>query len=133
MPVIAISMLRGRPPEQKQAVMFAVRDALRDVYAMQESSYSIRVFEFDPEDFYLPPPKTPRYLLVELDCFPRRDTPEEMLQRAFPSRDIQAKARLQRAMLENLAAAGEDAGQVLIVMREPPMENWGFLEKLQRS
>lgn len=112
MPAIAIHMVRGRSLEQKRSVQFAVRDALRDVFSMSEQSYSIRLFEFDQEDFYLPPPKTSEYLLIEIDCFPGRD--EAM------------KASLFEVMLENLTKAGESSDQALIVIREPAMENWGF-------
>ncbi|NCE64985.1 hypothetical protein D1159_10400 [Pseudoflavonifractor sp. 524-17] len=115
MPVLTVSMRRGRTPEQKQTIVGCVRAALQEGLALEDDSYSIRLLEFAPEDFYLPPPKTEGYLLVEMDC--------------FPGRDLRCKEGFSAILLEKLAQAGEDPNQVLSLIRELPLENWGYAEK----
>lgn len=115
MPVISISMRRGRTPEQKQRLITAVCTALEEAFELEDKSYSVRLFEFAPEDFYLPPPKNEGYLLIEMDC--------------FPGRDQRRKDQFFNALLTKLESAGEDPGQVLAQIRESPMENWGYAGK----
>ena len=45
---------------------------------------------------------------------------------AFPGRSAEAKRRLYEAIVRNLAAEGVPAQDVLVVLTEPPMENWGM-------
>lgn len=115
MPVITLSMRRGRTPEEKSRLVDCVRGALKQAFQMEDDSYSVRLLEFSPEDFYLPPPKTGRYLLVEVDC--------------FPGRTVRQKEVFSAALFSLLEQAGEDPGQALTLIREPPMENWGYRGK----
>ena len=115
MPVLTITMRRGRTPEQKQRLVAAACTALQESFALKDSSYSVRVLELAPEDFYLPSPKTERYVLVEVDCFAGR---EQHLKDGFSA-----------TLLQRLAEAGEDPSQVLSLIRESPMGNWGYQGK----
>lgn len=115
MPVLTISMCKGRTPDQKTRLRDAVRTALQETLCREGSNYSIRMMEFTPEDFFLPPPKTEAYLLFEVDCFPGR---EESLKNHF-----------YQSILTGLQEIGEDPEQALILIREPPLENWGYAGK----
>ena len=115
MPILTISMRRGRTPEQKQRLVTAACTALQESFALKDSSYSVRLLELGPEEFYLPPPKTEGYVLVEVDC--------------FAGREQYLKDRFSAALLQRLAEAGEDPGQVLSLIRESPVGNWGFQGK----
>jgi phenylpyruvate tautomerase PptA (4-oxalocrotonate tautomerase family) len=44
----------------------------------------------------------------------------------FPGRSLDAKRKLYRLVVEGLKAAGVARDRVLIVLHEPPLENWGI-------
>lgn len=115
MPVLKISMIKGRTPAQKQALIQVAAAAMTEAFELPDSSYSVRLCEFSQADFYLPPPKTAAYLLIEADCFPGRSGAQK---NAFYKKALSALAKM-----------GEDPEQVLILLREPSMENWGYAGK----
>lgn len=115
MPVLTISMCKGRTPYQKARLKNAVCTALQETFCKADNSYSIRMMEFTPEDFFLPPPKTQGYLLFEVDCFPGREESQ--------------KNQFYQSILAGLQEIGEDPEQALILIREPPLENWGYAGK----
>ena len=71
-----------------------------------------RIVEHDPENFEIPPGASQRYTLIEIT--------------AFPGRSATAKRSLYEAIVRNLATAGVPAQDILVVLHEPPMENWGI-------
>ena len=43
----------------------------------------------------------------------------------FPGRSLEAKKRLYRLLVDRLEALGTPRRDVVIVLHEPPIENWG--------
>lgn len=115
MPVVTISMRRGRTPVQKQCVITAVCTALEEALEVENTNNCIRMFEFAPEDFYLCPSPNEGYLLIEIDC--------------CPGRNQDRKDQFYHTLLTKLDVVGEDTGQVLVQIRENPVENWGYAGK----
>jgi Tautomerase enzyme len=60
----------------------------------------------------IPPGAGERYTLIEIT--------------AFPGRSTDAKRRFYQAIVRNLTAERVPAQDVLVVLTEPPMENWGI-------
>jgi phenylpyruvate tautomerase PptA (4-oxalocrotonate tautomerase family) len=58
------------------------------------------------------PGRSEKYTLVEIT--------------AFPGRSPEAKHALYAAMIRNLEAIGIPPDDVLVIIHEPPMQNWGI-------
>lgn len=90
----------------------AVHSALVEAFQIPDSDRTQRLSEYCAEDFEIPPGHTEQYTLVEIT--------------AFAGRSPQAKARLYGALVRNLSLLGIQPSDVLIVISEPQMENWGI-------
>jgi phenylpyruvate tautomerase PptA (4-oxalocrotonate tautomerase family) len=112
MPLARIEILKGRPSCDRQQLLDAVHDALVEAFSIPEDDRIHRIVEHDPENFEIPPGASQRYTLIEIT--------------AFPGRSATAKRSLYGAIVRNLATAGVPAHDILAVLHEPPMENWGI-------
>ena len=75
-----------------------------------------RLYELSAEDFKVPPNRTGMVTLIEVTM--------------FPGHSYDAKRALYRALVRNLGVLQTD---VSVVLREPPMENWGIREGVPAS
>lgn len=112
MPIVRISILKGRRLEEKRAVSDAVHEALVSSFRIPEADSNQRIDEYDPQDYILPPGKTEKYILVEITV--------------FPGRSQEAKRALYRAIVSKLGKLGVDPTDIIIILYEPPLENWGI-------
>ncbi len=111
MPLVKISLLKGKSKEEKEALLDAVHAALIETFKIPENDRNQRIFEFEPENFEIPEGKTSNYTLIEMDV--------------FPGRSIEAKRRLYQTIVQNLKRHNIQASDVLIVLNEPHLDNWG--------
>ena len=111
MPLVKIETRRGLTAEQKRLALDAVHDALVTAFRIPRSDRHQRIVEYDAEDFEIPPGKSERYMIVEID--------------AFAGRSIDAKRLLYKEIVAGLGAAGIEAGDILILVRDAARENWG--------
>ncbi|MFP5239523.1 MAG: tautomerase family protein [Acidobacteriota bacterium] len=112
MPLVAVSVFKGRSPEQKLAILEAVHEALVSAFGIPEPDRNIRLNEYAPGDWLLPPGKTERYTLVEIH--------------AFAGRSAEAKGALFARVVSNLGALGVEPSDVFVIVVEQPRENWGI-------
>ena len=93
--------------------MEAVRAALSEALRTPDEDPAVRLLDYPPEQFSLPYPDrhSDLYTLVEVTM--------------FAGRSMDAKRRLYDAIVRRLAGLNVPSGDVLIVLHEPPMENWG--------
>jgi phenylpyruvate tautomerase PptA (4-oxalocrotonate tautomerase family) len=112
MPLVKLSMIEGRTVEEKHAVADAVHTALVESFKISEYDRNIRIEEYKRENFLLPPEKSEKYILVEIT--------------AFAGRILDAKRLLYKNITENLKKLGIDSTDILIIICEEPMENWGI-------
>ena len=112
MPLVRIEILEGRPAPERKLLLQAVHDALVEAFQIPDDDRTQRLIEHDPENFEIPPGCSERYTLVEIT--------------AFPGRSPTAKRALYKAIVRNLAETGVPVEDVLIVLQEPAMENWGI-------
>jgi phenylpyruvate tautomerase PptA (4-oxalocrotonate tautomerase family) len=112
MALARIEMLEGRTPEQKQRIVDAVRASLSEALRVPPDDPTVRLVEYPREHFSLPYPDrhSDRYTLIEVTM--------------FAGRSMDTKRRLYRAIVHRLASLDVPASDVLIVLHEPPMENW---------
>jgi phenylpyruvate tautomerase PptA (4-oxalocrotonate tautomerase family) len=109
-----IEILEGRDPEEKRAMMDAVRGALSEALRAPEEDPTVRLAEYPREQFSLPYPDShsDRYTLVEVTM--------------FKGRSLETKRRLYGAIVGGLSRCEVPANDVLVVLHESPPENWGL-------
>jgi len=112
MPIAKIEVCRYRPPEQVAAMIDAVYQAQREALKVPTDDKQIRYIEHKPEHCPVPPGKTENYTFVEFLL--------------FPGRSLEAKRRLYQGIVQRFGLMGITPSDILIVLHEPPLENWGI-------
>ncbi|HUJ74464.1 MAG TPA: tautomerase family protein [bacterium] len=113
MPLVRIELLRGRSPSYRKALLDGVHAALVEAFEIPETDRNQRLVELAPEARELPPDKTEAFVLIEITC--------------FQGRSLAAKKKLYQAIVRNLGQQPGIAGNdILIVLHEPPIPNWGL-------
>ena len=112
MPIAKIEVCRSHPPEMVSALIEAVYQAQIEALKVPEDDKQIRYIEYKPEHCPIPPGKTANYTFVEFLL--------------FPGRSLEAKRRLYQGIVSKLGLLGIQASDILIVLIEPPLENWGI-------
>ena len=111
MPLVKVSLLKGKPKEDKKALLDAIHSALIEAFKIPENDRNQRIFEFESENFDIPEGKTSNYTLIEIV--------------AFPGRSLNAKRKLYQTIVQNLKELDIQPNDLLIVLKEPPLDNWG--------
>lgn len=112
MPLAKIEACRARTPDQVAALIEAIYQAQREALKVPADDRQIRYVEHRPEHFPQPPGKSENYTLVEFTL--------------FPGRSIEAKRLLYQEVVRRFGALGIEPRDILIVVHEPPLENWGI-------
>jgi phenylpyruvate tautomerase PptA (4-oxalocrotonate tautomerase family) len=112
MPLVRVEARRGRTAAQKRALLDATHAALVTALKIPATDRHQRIVEYDPEDFEIPPGHGDGWTLVTITM--------------FAGRSPGAKRELYRVMVDNLAAAGVPPEDVLIVLQEVPLQDWGL-------
>jgi 4-oxalocrotonate tautomerase family enzyme len=113
MPFVRITIRSGRPGQYRKALLEGVHNALVQAFKIPEHDRYQVLHELDAEHFEAPPAKTENVAMVEIT--------------AFKGRSNEAKKELFRAIAENLAKnPGIKGDDIMIVVHEPPLENWGI-------
>jgi phenylpyruvate tautomerase PptA (4-oxalocrotonate tautomerase family) len=112
MPLVTVSARKGRTQKEKNALLDAIHEALVEAFRVPVCDRKQRYCEFDEADFEIQPGRTPQFTIVELTV--------------FPGRSPEAKRALYQAIVRRFGDQGIDPMDVLIVLYEPPIENWGI-------
>lgn len=100
-----IEILEGRSADEKRRLLDAVGGALSTALKAPPEDPSVRLIEYPPSRFSSP------YAIVEVTM--------------FAGRSMDTKRHLYRALVDSLAALGVPPDDILIVLHEPAMHNWG--------
>lgn len=112
MPLVKIEMLKGKTSEYKKTMLDQIHQALVDILKIPDDDRMQRLYELDKENFEMSANKTDDIILIELTI--------------FKGRSYEAKKNLYHAIVDNLhKALGIKRTDVIIVIHEPPLENWG--------
>jgi phenylpyruvate tautomerase PptA (4-oxalocrotonate tautomerase family) len=113
MALARIEVLEGRRTETKRGMVQAVRAALSEALQTPTDDPVVRLAEYPRHAFTVPYPDrhTDAYTLVEVTM--------------FAGRSQEAKRRLYESIVRGLGAFDVPPEDVLIVIHEPPMGNWG--------
>jgi 4-oxalocrotonate tautomerase len=118
MPLVQISLRRGKPAAYRQAVRDGVYRALREVYNVPENDRFILVTQHEAEDFdcdrsYLGIARSDDLIVIRMTVSNTRGTAE--------------KQALYKRVVENLGAhPGVRPEDVFITLVEVLPENWSF-------
>ena len=112
MPLVTITMIEGKTKEFKKLILEAVHESLVVAFKIPDHDRNQRIIEIQPENFEYPPGKTENFVTIEMTV--------------FPGRSLQAKKALYREIVSRLQGLGIQGDDILIVLNEPPLENWGI-------
>ena len=118
MPLVKVSLLKGRSIAEKKAILDAIHAALLEAFKIPENDRNQRIFEFEPDNFDIPEEKTSKYTIIEIDV--------------FPGRSLDAKRKLYHKIVQNLEEQIQP-NDILVVLKEPPLDNWGVLGGMPAS
>lgn len=109
-----IEILEGRTSDEKRKLVDAVKAALSEALQAPAADPSVRLLDYPPSQFSVPYPNrhSDRYTLVEVTM--------------FAGRSMDTKRRLYRAVVDGLGALDVPEHDILIVLHEPAMHNWGI-------
>ena len=112
MPIVTIVMKKGKPGEYKKSILEAVHKSLVTAFKIPDDDRNQRIIEIDPENFEYEEGKTEDFLTIEMTV--------------FPGRSLQAKKALYKEIAARLGAIGVKGSDILIILNEPPLDNWGI-------
>jgi phenylpyruvate tautomerase PptA (4-oxalocrotonate tautomerase family) len=112
MPLVRIETGRWMTPQTKRSVLDAVHEALVAAFKVPEHDRNQRVVQYGPEDFEASAGKGERFTIVTID--------------AFSGRSLDAKRALYQELASRLAAVGIPPSDLIIVVNDVPLENWGI-------
>jgi phenylpyruvate tautomerase PptA (4-oxalocrotonate tautomerase family) len=108
-----IEILEGRNADEQRKLVDAVAAALSEALKAPAADPSVRLIEYPPTRFSIPYPDrhSDLFTLVEVT--------------RFAGRSMDTKRRLYQAIIDGLIALEVPRDDILIVLHEPPMHNWG--------
>ncbi|WP_428605071.1 tautomerase family protein [Sedimenticola sp.] len=113
MPIVTITLRAGRPTAEIHAIMDAIHAATVNALGVPDTSRNQRLIEIAPEYLFYPEGRSEDLLTVEIA--------------SFPGRSREQKAALYQQITDNLfQAAAIDARDIMILIHEPALENWGL-------
>ncbi len=113
MPLVKITIRKGKSTEYKKALLDSVHEALVQAFKIPEHDRFQMLYELEKDCFEVPSNTTDNITVIEVA--------------AFKGRSNEAKKQLYKAIVDNLADnPGIKGDDIMIVLQEPPLENWGI-------
>lgn len=113
MPSVQVSIAKGRSASAKKKILDIIHQALVDSIKIPDRDRNQRLMEYDKAFFEFPPEKTKNFTVIEITM--------------FAGRSMDSKRELYRLITEGLQnELGIDGNDVMIILHEVPMENWGI-------
>jgi phenylpyruvate tautomerase PptA (4-oxalocrotonate tautomerase family) len=112
MPLIRIEIREGWSRAEKSRLLDAIHAAAVEALEIPDEDRTQILTEHPADAFEFPPGRGERFTLVEVTM--------------FAGRSLDAKRRLYRAVVRHLGRLGIPPSDVLIVLNEVPLENWGI-------
>jgi phenylpyruvate tautomerase PptA (4-oxalocrotonate tautomerase family) len=115
MPLVKVSLRKGQDTDYKRAILDGVHAGLVEAFVIPDHDRHQQIYELDEDNFEIPSAKSSRFVVVEII--------------AFRGRSFEAKKKLYRAIVRNLGSSpGITGDDILIILHEPPTENWCIRE-----
>ncbi len=110
MPVVQINLYEGRSDEEKTGICRSIQNSIKETLSIPHDNFLHRIFEFNDSNMLIPPGKSRNHIFIELNV--------------FPGRDESLKLKLFKKIEENLLPFGISPNDILIIYREPNLEDW---------
>ena len=116
MPLVKVEIFQDKRPEYKKAILDGIHAALTAAFKIPDDDRNQRLYELDSAHFEKRSNKSSDFTIIEITI--------------FKGRSFAAKKLLYSEIAKNLAAdPGIKAGDILVVLNEQPLENWGVAGK----
>ncbi len=113
MPLVKVEIIKGKNREYKKSLLDGIHNALVSAIKIPNDDRNQRLYELPSENFEKRSTRTDSFTLIEITM--------------FKGRTIDAKRKLYRNIIDNLTQSpGINGDDILIVIHEPPLENWGI-------
>lgn len=112
MPLVTVTMIKGKSKELRKSILDVVHSSLVISFKIPDHDRNQRIIEIDQDNYEFPSGKSNNYMTVEMTV--------------FPGRSIEAKRRLYKEIVTGLKALSVPRDDILIVLNEPPLQNWGI-------
>lgn len=112
MPLVTITIAQGKTRKFKKSILDAVRDSLVAAFKIPDHDRNQRIVEVLPENLECPSGKVEDFITIEMTV--------------FPGQSLQAKKALYQEIVSRLQKLEIQSDDILIILNEPPFENWGI-------
>jgi len=112
MPIAQIEVRKRWSAEEKNRMIHALHESMVECLKIPEHDKLIRFFEYQPEDFVVPPGCSEHYVLIIITL--------------FSGRSVDAKRALYKAVVSKFTEIGVPKNDIRIVLHDIPKENWGI-------
>jgi phenylpyruvate tautomerase PptA (4-oxalocrotonate tautomerase family) len=113
MPIVRVEIYKGFDTAYKQKILDGVHKALVDSFKIPDSDRNQLIFEFDDAHFERSAGKSRSFAIIGIT--------------AYKGRSREAKRMLYQKIVENLKdSPGIQPDDILIVINEPELVNWGI-------
>jgi phenylpyruvate tautomerase PptA (4-oxalocrotonate tautomerase family) len=112
MPLVTVTMIKGKPKEFRKSILEAVHFSLVTAFKIPDHDRNQRIVEIDSDNLDYPSGKSDNFITIEMNI--------------FPGRSIEAKRILYQEIVARLKTLGIQSDDILIVLNEPPLHNWGI-------
>jgi phenylpyruvate tautomerase PptA (4-oxalocrotonate tautomerase family) len=109
-PIVQINLYKTRSNEEKMGICRSIQDSMKGTLSISHDDFVHRIYEFDDSNMLVPPGKSKNYILIELDL--------------LPGRGEALKLELFKKIEEGLLQFNITPNDILIIYREPNLENW---------
>lgn len=120
MPLVKVQIYKGKSAEYRRAILDGIHAALVEAIKVPESDRMQSILELNPDQFERSAGRSENMTLIEIIM--------------FKGRSLEAKKNLYKAIARNLGQSPGISGKdILIVLHEPPMEDWSLRDGLAAS
>jgi phenylpyruvate tautomerase PptA (4-oxalocrotonate tautomerase family) len=110
MPLVTITLRPVFSEREQREITQAIHSSLVEEMSISDGDFNHRILELDERHWHLPAGRSDRFVCVEI--------------RMYPGRTVDMKRALYRSIVKKLQSIGVPSGDVLVVLDEPPKENW---------
>lgn len=119
MPLVKISIRKGRSDSEKKKLLDLVHSSLVDSFKIPDSDRVQRIYEFNDDEFEIPSDRTNKFTIIEITI--------------FPGRSLETKKKLYKLIFYQLEKLGYQDNDAVVVLHEPELNNWGVRGGLSGS
>ena len=119
MPLVKISIRKGRSDSEKKELLNIVHSSLVDAFKIPEGDRVQRIYEFKEDQFEIPGDRTNKFTIIEI--------------KIFPGRSFEAKKKLYKLIFKQLKSLGYQDNDAVVVLSEPELDNWSVRDGVPAS